>query len=90
MRRQHAAGHQEGDQADAAHALHVQVGAWMCVGIAVAATPRRSDGMLGTHDKARGGHADAAERGRRQAFSTPWSTRACRQPASGVRYAGRG
>ena len=32
MRRRHAAGHQGGDQADAAHALHVQVGAWVCVG----------------------------------------------------------
>ena len=53
MRRRHAAGHQEGDQADAAHALHVQVGAWVCVGIAVAATPRRSGGMLGTHEEAR-------------------------------------
>ena len=42
-----------GDQADAAHALHVQVVAWVCVGIAVAATPRRSGGMLGTHEEAR-------------------------------------
>ena len=42
-----------GDQADAAHALHVQVGAWVCVGIAVAATPRRSGGMLGTYEDAR-------------------------------------
>ena len=90
MRRRHAAGLQGGDQADAAHALHVQVGAWVCVGIAVAATPRRSGGMLGTHEEARGGHADAAERGRRQALLTPWPKRACRQPASGVRYAGRG
>ena len=90
MRRRHAAGHQGGDQADAAHALHVQVGAWVCVGIAVAATPRRSGGMLGTHEEARGGHADAAERGRRQALLTPWPKRACRQPASGVRHAGRG
>ena len=53
MRRRHAAGHQGGDQADAAHALHEQVGAWVCAGIAVAATPRRSGGMLGTHEEAR-------------------------------------
>ena len=65
MRRRHAAGHQEGNQADAVHALHVQVDAWVCVGIAVAATPRRSGSMLGTHKEAHRGHAHAAERGRR-------------------------
>ena len=89
MRRRHAAGLQGGDQADAAHALHVQVGAWVCVGIAVAATPRRSGGMLGTHEEARYGHADAAERGRRQASPSNALAKA-RVPAAGLGRAPRG